>query len=140
MWHTVLVNNKDTSKHLKIQKPHTHLLSRPENKYLTCASRYVDRTRGFRSPPGGPTILPRPFLIVYWWLPREPRRKLNGEPGRLRLAWNIFKNGKARQMRNVIHEIVKKFPVKSKHWYIKQKPESLLKLHSVNSKQAIQSV
>lgn len=31
---------------------------------LTCASRYVERTRGFRSPPGGPTNLPRPFLIV----------------------------------------------------------------------------
>lgn len=55
------------------------------------ASRNVDRTNGFRSPPGGPTKRPRPFLIVNWWLPRLLRRRLNGEPGRLRLAWNYNK-------------------------------------------------
>lgn len=48
------------------------------------ASRYVDRTRGFRSP-GGITMR-RLLRSGNWWLPREPRRRLNGDPGRLRLA------------------------------------------------------
>jgi hypothetical protein len=86
---------------------HSHewqkILLRPNNSRLqindlTCASRYVERTRGFRSPPGGPTNLPRPFLIVNWWLPREPRRKLNGEPGKLRLAWKILKTASCHKM------------------------------------------
>jgi hypothetical protein len=83
---------------------------------LTCASRYVERTRGFRSPPGGPTNLPRPFLIVNWWLPREPRRKLNGEPGKLRLAWKILNTASCHKMGNMTNAMTMKFTIQSMHF------------------------
>lgn len=59
------------------------------------ASRYVDRTSGLRSalllllfePP--PTRR-GPLRHVNWWLPREARRTANGEPGKLRLAYDFI--------------------------------------------------
>lgn len=52
---------------------------------FTSASSNVFKTNGFVS---APVNLGLPFRWVNWWLPREDRRILNGDPGKLRLVWN----------------------------------------------------
>lgn len=52
---------------------------------FTSASSNVFKTNGLVS---APVNLGLPFRWDSWWLPREARRMLNGEPGKLRLAWN----------------------------------------------------
>lgn len=53
---------------------------------LTSASSNVFKTSGLVS--AAPVHLGLPFLWDSWWLPREARLMLNGDPGKLRLAWN----------------------------------------------------